>query len=96
MATVPQMKVWTSASGSSYAAVVDKFQSNIANWLIPARALGKPADEYVKWVIENYKPDNVFGREDGTFICFSWKKEFMARKYCNEVNALIRKSKFTI
>ena len=53
-----------------------------------------PADEYVKWMIETYKPDKIYW--SGKLFTFSWKSQAQMRKFKNYINAQSRKVNYQI
>ena len=65
-------------------------------WWLPARMLGMSPAEYLKWVIETFKPDDVYYSKDVSFVGWSWTKQSNMRIYKNKLNALARQKNFII
>ena len=65
-------------------------------WWVPARLLGITPVEYVKWLIENYKPDHISFNND--VLLFSWDKNNYAtmHKFVLYINSESRKRKFIL
>ena len=65
-------------------------------WWVPARLLGMTPANYVKWLIENYKPDHISFNND--VLLFSWDKSNYAimHKFVLYINKVSRDKKFLI
>lgn len=89
-----RMEEWQSPTGYWYCEHVASFSKTVQLWVCPARILGMPADEYVKWMIETYKPDKIHW--NGELFTFSWKSQAQMRKFKNYINAQSRKVNYQI
>lgn len=65
-------------------------------WVVPSRILGMTADEFLRYLIKEFKPDNVYGRKDGSFVGWSWKSQAAMRKYKNFINAKAREVNYQV
>ena len=84
-----QLKEWQ--SGDKWrAAYTDKFLPHVNNSVLIARALNMPYDEYVKMVIEKYKPDDIQYIKDKGVTLFSWKSQVNMRRFKNDINKMLR------
>ena len=92
--SVPQLKLWQNESGRWSVAYVDKFRTDIDNFMIPCKAMNMQPAAFIQYVLEKYPNTFVFGRADGTFFSFYWEEdnEATARKYKNDMNKIIRQS----
>ena len=52
--------------------------------------------QYIKWVIDNFHPDDITHSEDCSFVGWSWKNQTDMRRFKNQINALARKENFMI
>ena len=92
--TLFRMEEWQSPIGDWHCGHVASFPKNVQLWVCPARILGMPADEYVKWMIETYKRDKIYW--SGKLFTFSWKSQAQMRKFKNYINAQSRKVNYQI
>ena len=84
-----QLKEWQ--SGDKWrAAYTDKVLPHVNNSVLIARALNMPYDEYVKMVIEKYKPDDIQYIKDKGVTLFSWKSQVNMRRFKNDINKMLR------
>lgn len=67
-------------------------------WYTIPFALGFSAYDYVKLLIEKYKPDTVRLEEGpfGSVLIYSWKSQNAMRKWKNDINAKLRKAQFYV
>jgi len=65
-------------------------------WWLPARMLQMTPANYLKWVIENFKPDEVYHSDDYSLVGWSWKSQNKMRVFKNKLNALARQYNFMI
>lgn len=82
-------KIWYCEHTSSHPKNVDK-------WVLPARLLGISADEFLKWLINNYQPDHIFHNEDCSFVGWGWSSQAKMRLYKNYINKVAREKNFLI
>ena len=90
-----KMSEWESETGW-HCNDVEDLGNGSGYWWLPARMLGITPAEYLKWVIDNYKPDRIVHSEDCSFVGWSWKVQAKERKFKNDINALARKHNFVI
>lgn len=64
---------WQSASGNWYCNDVSDLAGVSGQWWVPARMLQIEPYEFVKLLIEKYKPDNI--GFNGKTLIYSWKTE---------------------
>ena len=65
-------------------------------WWLPARMLNLTPATYLKWVIDNFHPDEVYHSNDYSLVGWSWKKQSDMRVYKNKMNALARQKNFLV
>ena len=95
MSHLYRLTEWESVTGWHCGDVEDLGRgSNV--WWLPAKMLGISPAQYIKWVIDNYHPDNVYHSNDYVFVGWSWKDQSSMRKFKNNMNALARKHNFII
>ena len=69
----------------------------VANsWYFPARVLGISPAEFIEWLIENYKPDDIHWNKEKCLFFYGWKNQDQMRKFKNFINAEARKKNFQI
>ena len=91
-----KLSEWQGGGGNWMCEHTSSFPQGVCKWVIPARLLGMSADEFIKWLIENYKPDNIYHNEDCSFVGWSWKSQAAMRKYKNYINRIAREKNFHI
>lgn len=91
-----KLEEWQGSSGLWYCEHISSSPKGVMKWVVPSRILGIPADEFIKWLIKEYKPDEIFHNEDCSFVGWAWKSQSAMRKYKNAMNALARKKNFQI
>ena len=69
---------------------------NSGAWWHPARILKMDPADYLKWVIDNYKPDKVNYSADASVVWFEWKNQDKMRKFKNYINAQARKAGYEV
>ena len=65
-------------------------------WWLPARMLSMTPAAYLKWVIDNYKPDEIKYNKDCSLVYWSWNSQIAMRKFKNDINKIARDKKFII
>ena len=90
-----RLEEWES-NGKWYCEHTSTHPAGIVIWVIPARLLDIPADEFIKWLIKNYNPDCIFHNEDCSFVGWAWKDQSTMRKFKNYINKLSREKNFQI
>ena len=95
MAHLYKLSEWE-ICGSWYCGDVEELGKGSNYWWLPARMLGMTPADYIKWVIDNFKPDNVRHSEDCSYVGWSWKSQTEVRKFKNQMNALARKHSFMV
>ena len=91
-----QMKEWEDINGKWHCNCVDDLGGNAGLWYVPARILGISPAEYIKLVIETYKPDDVYFNKENCLCFWSWTNQVNMRKFKNMINATARKKNFQI
>lgn len=94
-----QMTEWVSPTGKWHCACVSNLKENSSAWYLPARILGISPAEYLLFVIENYKPDDisVLNKDSNDLIIlFSWNEQKNMRKFKNYINKKAREVNFQI
>ena len=84
------------SSGFWYASDIEDLGNGSGAWYLPARMLGITPAAWIKKVIDDFKPDNVFHSDSCDFIGFSWKSQAQMRVYKNWVNKVAREKQFFI
>ena len=87
---------WQGASGIWYCEHTDSFPKDVQKWVVPARILGVSVDEFLKLLIEKFKPDQISYRKDGSFVSWGWSKQSEMRKFKNWINAESRRKNYQI
>lgn len=93
--TLYRCEEW-SAYGRYYCEHTGKHNWSTDLWVVPARILGMSADEFLRFLIKEFKPDHIFGRPDGSFVGWCWYTQAGMRKYKNFINAEARKKNFLV
>ena len=65
-------------------------------WWLPAKMLNMTPAEYLKMVIEKFKPDDIYYSDDCSFVGWSWKSQTKMRVFKNWINAEARKHNYLI
>lgn len=86
---------WKTGSGRWVCGCVDNLGQNSNHWVHPARILGLPPADYIKFMVEKFHP-HVWHNEDCSFVGFYWDKQSDMRKYKNYINAEARKISYQI
>jgi hypothetical protein len=94
--TVYKLVEWEGGSGLWYCEHTSSYPEGIQKWVLPARLLGMTVDEFLRWLIDTYKPDRVYHNEDCSFVGWAWKDQSMMRKYKNYINKVAREKNFLI
>ena len=74
----------------------DSFPKNVQKWVIPARLLGVTADEFIKILIRDFEPDEIFHNKDCSFVGWAWRSQAKMRKFKNYINRISREKNFKI
>ena len=97
MAHLYKLTEWESGAGGRwYCNDVSDLGNGSGLWYYPARMLNISPDEYVKMLVEKYKPDDISYNADTNVLVFSWNTQSAMRKYKNEMNAIARKMNFMV
>ena len=67
-----------------------------AKWWAPARMLNISPAEFVKMLVEKYKPDNISYNSETNVLVYSWVDQAAMRKFKNAMNAESRKRNYMI
>ena len=86
---------WESESGW-HCGCVDNLGKNSNAWYLPARILGLNPADYIKFIIKNYKPDNIWVDSEKYLVFFSWKNQSDMRLFKNFINKKARECNFQI
>ena len=87
---------WQGASGIWYCEHTGSYPQGVQKWVVPARILGVSVDEFLKLLIEKFKPDHISYCKDGSFVSWGWSKQSEMRKFKNFINSEARKKNFQI
>ena len=96
MAQLLRYTEWQGANGNWYCNDVSDLSSVRSLWWAPARMLNLSSADYVKWLVENFHPDQVLYNQERDVLIYSWKKIADMRVFKNKINALARQYKFII
>ena len=96
MAQLLKYTEWQGANGNWYCNDVSDLSSVRSLWWAPARMLNLSPADYVKWLVENFHPDQVLYNQERDVLIYSWKKIADMRVFKNKINALARQYKFII
>lgn len=96
MAHLLVYKEWQSPTGYWYCNDVSDLAGISGQWWVPARMLEMSPCDYLKWLIENYKPDKI--HFDGKNVFYSWSKEhyMLCHKFLLDINREARKRNFIV
>ena len=95
MSHLYKMSEWECSSGWKCGDLEDLGKgSNL--WYLPARMMGLTPAAYLKWVINNYHPDNIYYSNDNSLVGWSWKSQNDMRLFKNRINALARQKNFLV
>lgn len=95
MATLYTMDEWE-ICGKWYCGNISDLGNFSGFWAYPARMLDLTPAQYLKKVIEEFKPDNIFYSDDFSFVGWSWNKQSDMRKFKNWINKTARDKFFCI
>ena len=93
--TLYKLEEWQSGSGYWLCEHTSSHPKGVQKWILPARLLGLPADEFIKWLVKNYEPE-IFYSDSCDFVGWKWKNQEKMRKYKNTINAIAREKNFMI
>lgn len=91
-----KMEEWQSPTGKWHCGHVSSFPKGVSLWIQPARMMNMPVDEYLKWVVENFKPNNFFASDDYSFVSWSWNNIKDMRKFKNKINKIAREKNWQV
>ena len=86
---------WQSPSGCWFCNDTKDIGTSMASeWWAPARMMNMEPADYVKWVVDNYKPDKI--TFENKFLFFCWTKEHysLCHKMVLDINRYSRKVNF--
>ena len=87
---------WTDGIGNWYCNDTSDLSGIAGLWWVPARMLNISSVEFVKMLIERFKPDDIKYFEDTDVLVYSWKSQAQMRVYKNWINAQARKYNFKV
>ena len=90
-----QFSEYQDGSGKWHVGYFKQFRAGMDNFVLPARALGLPLNEYYAFVICNYNPDKIYYNNRGLVI-FSWSNYAKAHSLVLYLNKAARKNNLTI
>ncbi len=87
---------WQSPTGKWYCNDVEDLAGISGLWWVPARMLEMELDEYIKWLIKEYQPDDI--KFTGKVLLFSWSKEHYSKchSFVLYINKIARSKRFYI
>ena len=96
MAQLYKLDEWQGNSGYWFCECTSIASPNIVKWVVPARLLNMDPADFLKWLIDEYKPDMVHYNKDCSFVCWGWENQTQMRKYKNMINRIAREKHFMI
>lgn len=96
MSELYRCEEWRSASGIWYCEHTSSFPQNVQKWVVPARILGLTPADFLKLLIKDFKPDQIFHNEDCSFVGWGWKSQSQMREYKRFINKKARECNFQI
>ena len=87
---------WQGAGDMWYCNDTSDLTSIRSKWWVPARMLNLSPADFVKMLIEKFKPDNIWYSKEHDVLGYSWENINDMRKYKNWLNAEARKRSFII
>lgn len=91
-----RLEEWRGSSGIWYCEHIASYPKDVEKWVIPARLLNMSVDEFLRMLIEEFKPDHIHAKADGSFVSWGWSSQAAMRKYKNWMNAQSRKVNYQI
>ncbi len=90
------MSDWQSGSGRYYCNDITDFKNNSQYWWAAAQVLGLTPADFVKFLVENYKPDHI--SFNNNILVYSWNKEHYNKchSFVLYVNKIARDRQFLI
>lgn len=82
--------------GQWYCNDVSCLSSMRSKWWIPARALGISPADFVKLLIDKFKPSYIRYSLEHNMLIYAWDKQADMRKFKNYINKVFRDRKFKI
>lgn len=96
MSKIYYCEEWYSPSGIWYCEHTSSFPCNVQKWIVPAKILGITPAEFLKFLIEEFKPDKFYHNEDCSFVSWGWSSQSQMRRYKNFINKKAREINFKI
>lgn len=96
MAQLLKYTEWQGVNGNWYCNDTSDLSSVRSLWWAPARMLNLSPADYVKWLVDNFHPDQVLYNQERDVLIYSWRKIADMRVFKNKINALARQHKFII
>ena len=88
---------WQStASGLYYCSNVKDLAHGSGDWWLPARVLELSPAEFIKFLIENYKPDIIKYNAEKNFLYYAWSNYENCHKWKLYINRIARKKNYQI
>lgn len=87
---------WQGLSGDWYCNDTTDLNGIGSLWNTPAIMLGISAYDFVKLLLEKFKPTKVVYDKEWNVLVYSWKSQADMRKYKNWINAEARKRNFYV
>ena len=91
-----RLSEWQSPTGYWHCGCTDDLAHDSGAWYLPARILNLAPAQYIKLVLEEYKPDDYFLDADKCLFFFSWKSQIAEARFRNYINKKAREVGFTI
>ena len=97
MAHLYKMTEWESGAGGRwYCNDTSDLGNGSGLWYHPARMLNISPAEFVKMLVEKYKPDYISYNSETNVLVYSWVDQAAMRKFKNAINAESRKRNYMI
>lgn len=87
---------WQGAGGYWHCNDISDLKNGSAAWYHPARMLNISPADFVKLLIERFKPDHIKFYEDANVLTYSWKSQAAMRLYKNFINKKAREINYFI
>ena len=96
MSHLYKMVEWQDGAGNAHCNDTSDLAGIAGYWWVPARLLDLTPADFVKWLIDTYKPDHV--SFDGKTFLYWWNKDHygLQHKYLLYINKVAREKKFYI
>jgi hypothetical protein len=96
MGKIYKAEEWQDEVGNWHCGDTSHLARNSNAWYHGARILGIPPADFLKKIIKEFKPNNVYYSSDFSFVGWSWKSQSQMRKYKNWINAAARAAKYEV